>query len=80
MTQSAAKKAPVKKPVAKKTAAKKVAAKPVAAKVSVGPVYVACRSFSCNGNDYKPGDVVPEANSWARVDSWVRARYVKVGE
>ena len=68
-------KAPVKNPAAKKTAPKKVAPAPVKAD---GPVYVALRRFSCNGNDYKPGDVVPEASTWSRIETWVRARYVEL--
>lgn len=65
--------APVKKAAAKKTAKKAVA------KV-VGPVYVARKKITVKGKVFRPGDVVPDASSWTRVESWVRAGYVSLEE
>ena len=63
-------------PVAKKAAKKssKKIEKPV------GPVYIACRKLTVKGKIYRPGDVVPEANSWTRIETWVRTGYLKLEE
>ena len=45
-----------------------------------GPVYVARKSMQIGGRKIKPGEVVPEAGSWPRVESWIRAGYLDVKE
>jgi len=45
-----------------------------------GPVYVARKSMQLGGRKIKGGDVVPEAGSWPRVESWIRAGYLDVKE
>jgi len=71
-----AKKRPGRPPAAKKTAA----VKPVE-KVEVVAVpkvqYVALKDLTAGNTNYKAGDVVPEANSWLRLESWVKARWIK---
>lgn len=47
-----------------------------AAPVVAGPSYVARKTLRLNGRLIKPGTVVPEAGSWPRVESWVRAGYI----
>lgn len=46
--------------------------------VVAGPSYVARKTLRLNGRLIKPGTVVPEASSWPRVESWVRAGYIDV--
>jgi hypothetical protein len=65
--------APVKKAAAKKAAKKAVA------KV-VGPVYVARKKITVKGKVFRPGDVVPDASSWTRIESWVRTGYLSLEE
>ena len=42
-----------------------------------GPVYRALRPLVVGDKQYKPGDVVPEAATWTRVESWINARRIK---
>jgi len=35
--------------------------------------YTALRPLRCNGRDYGVGEVIEEAGSWTRIESWVRA-------
>lgn len=44
------------------------------------PVYVACRKMTVKDKVYRPGDVVPEANGWLRIDTWVHTGYLKLEE
>lgn len=39
-------------------------------------VYVARKKITIDGQIRKPGDVVPEADSLPRVESWVRSGYL----
>ena len=39
--------------------------------------YRAVRAVTVGGNSYAPGDVIPEAVTWPRVDAWVRARHIE---
>lgn len=39
--------------------------------------YVALKAMTIGGRDIKPGDPVPEAEGWTRVESWIRHRYIK---
>lgn len=41
------------------------------------PVYIAARRMQRNGEVIKIGDVLPDAASWPRLESWIRAGYVK---
>lgn len=41
-----------------------------------GVKYVARRALKVGSRRYKPGDVVPEAASWTRVEAWVRSGYI----
>jgi hypothetical protein len=45
-----------------------------------GPKYVARKSMQIGGRKIRVGDVVPEAGSWPRVESWIRAGYLDVKE
>ena len=68
-------------PAAKKAAPKKAAAPKKTEQLPaapVGPVYTARRVLTVGDKKYKPGDVVPEANGWTRVETWVRAGYIDV--
>ncbi|CAB4194561.1 hypothetical protein UFOVP1264_16 [uncultured Caudovirales phage] len=64
---------PVKKTAKKAPAKKAVAPKPE----SDQKVYVAMKPLIVDQKHYEPGDVVPEANSWLRIESWIRARFIK---
>jgi hypothetical protein len=44
---------------------------------SSDPVYVAARKMKRNGETIKVGDVIPDALAWPRLESWVRAGYLK---
>lgn len=49
------------------------------------PYYVALKHMDLtrkNGRrvHYKPGDIVPEAKDWLRVESWVRSRHLELVE
>lgn len=44
---------------------------PIAAK------YVAAKRFTYNDHVYRPGDPVPGAEGWFRVEAWVRARWLR---
>lgn len=41
-----------------------------------GVYYVAGRSYSHNGVQYQPGDVVPDAKSFRNVEAMVRSRHL----
>jgi hypothetical protein len=45
-----------------------------------GPVYRALRPLVVADKQYKIGDVVPDAASWPRIESWVRAKRVELVE
>lgn len=45
-----------------------------------GTVYVARKPMRIGERMIKVGDVVPEAGSWQRVESWVRAGFLDVKE
>jgi len=45
-----------------------------------GPVYVARKPMQIGSRKIKPGETVPEAGSWPRVESWVRAGYLDIKE
>ena len=55
------------------------AAKPAAKKV-VGPHYVALKKMQIGSRKIRPGDNVPEADSWPRVESWIRSGYIELVE
>jgi len=40
-------------------------------------VYKAVKTMVVGANTYAPGDVVPEANSWLRLESWIAARWIQ---
>jgi hypothetical protein len=42
------------------------------------PVYRAVRRLVIDGRVFEPGDVVPGAASWLRLESWVKARRVEL--
>lgn len=46
----------------------------------VGPQYVARKPMTLGVKKIKPGDLVPEAASWPRVEAWVRSGYIDVVE
>lgn len=50
------------------------------AKKPEGPRYVARKPMQIGGRKIKVGEVVPEAASWPRVESWVRSGYLNVEE
>jgi len=65
---------------AKKTAAKKAPAKKTVAPVVVEsevPQYVALKKLTSNGVEYQVGDIVPDASTWLRLESRIRARMIK---
>jgi hypothetical protein len=65
---------------AKKTAAKKAPAKKTVAPVVIEPKvpqYVALKRMTANGVDYQVGDIVPDAHTWLRLESRIRARLIK---
>lgn len=41
-----------------------------------GLKYVARRPLKIGSKKFKPGDEVPEAASWTRVEAWVRSGYI----
>lgn len=45
-----------------------------------GLTYVARKPMRVAGRMVRAGDVVPEAGSWPRVESWVRAGFLDVRE
>jgi|GEM_PF-2818119 len=51
-----------------------------AVKKPLGPQYVARKSMQIGGRKIRIGDVVPEAVSWPRIESWIRAGYLDVVE
>jgi hypothetical protein len=57
---------------------------PVEAAAAPGPTdgvtYIARKPIKIGAKKFKIGDVVPEANSWTRVESWVRSGYLDVVE
>jgi hypothetical protein len=44
------------------------------------PVYVALKVLVVGDKTYQPGEHIPEANGWLRVESWVRARRIALKE
>lgn len=42
-----------------------------------GVKYVARRQLKIGAKRFKPGDAVPEAASWTRVEAWVRSGYIE---
>lgn len=48
-----------------------------AAEKSDEPVFVAARPMKRNGVTIRVGDVIADAASWPRLESWIRAGYVK---
>lgn len=42
-----------------------------------GVRYIARRPLKIGAKRFKPGDPVPEAEGWTRVESWVRAGYIE---
>jgi hypothetical protein len=42
------------------------------------PYYRALRRLVVGKKVYKPGQVVPEATSWTRVEAWVRSRHLRL--
>lgn len=66
----------VSEPVEAVKPAKKAAKKAAKSAVKSGPVYVARKKITVKGKVYRPGDVVPEANEWTRVETWVRSGYL----
>jgi hypothetical protein len=69
---------PVRKP--RKTTAAKAAPKPKPPTAASDTKYVARKSMQIGSRKIKPGDLVPEAGSWPRVESWVRAGYLDIKE
>jgi hypothetical protein len=51
-----------------------------AAVVTGGVTYIARKPIKIGAKKFKIGDVVPEASSWTRVESWVRSGYLDVVE
>jgi hypothetical protein len=49
-------------------------------KKPAGPQYVARKPMQIGGRKIKIGDLVPEAGSWPRVESWIRSGYLDVKE
>lgn len=49
-------------------------------KKAPGPSYVARKPMQLGGRKIKIGDVVPEAGSWPRVESWIRSGYLDLVE
>ena len=45
-----------------------------------GVVYICRKPLKIGAKKFKPGDKVPEANSWTRVESWVRSGYLDAVE
>lgn len=58
---------------------RKVVKKPEIVKLA-GPKYVARKSMQIGGRKIRIGDAVPEAISWPRIESWIRAGYLDVVE
>lgn len=48
--------------------------------VASTPVYVARRPLRMGGKNYHAGDVLPGAETWTRVQTWVNAGYIKLKE
>lgn len=45
-----------------------------------GVQYIARKPLKIGEKKFKIGDVVPEANGWPRVESWLRAGYIDAVE
>ena len=59
----------------RRKAAKKAAVKPKPSKSNA--VYrCGARPLTVAGRVYAPGEVIPEASSWVRAESWERARRI----
>jgi hypothetical protein len=41
-----------------------------------GVRYIARRPLKIGSKKFKPGDPVPEAASWTRVEAWIRSGYI----
>jgi hypothetical protein len=48
------------------------------AKTPQYPYYRALKKLVVGTRTYKPGQMVPPATGWLRVESWVRSRHLKV--
>lgn len=64
----------------KKVSTAKPVAKPESVREEPGATgsvrYVARRPLKIGSKKFKPGDPVPEAASWTRVEAWVRSGYI----
>ena len=49
----------------------------IKADVSKAIVYKAVKPLTVGMHTYAPGDVVPEANNWLRIESWIAARWIQ---
>lgn len=65
--------------IRRKAVKKPAIPKPVTPELS-SPKYVARKSMQIGGRKIRIGDVVPEAVSWPRIESWIRAGYLDVVE
>lgn len=54
--------------------------KPVVEGAAGGVSYVARKPMRIGDREIRVGDVVPEAGSWPRVESWVRAGFLDARE
>jgi hypothetical protein len=43
-----------------------------------GPQYATTKRIRYRGKWYEPGEVLPGAGKWPRIESWVRTGYVKL--
>lgn len=51
-----------------------------APKTPKGPRYRALKRIRVGEKVYKPGQLVPEAKDWLRVEAWVRSRHLELAE
>jgi hypothetical protein len=49
-------------------------------KTPQGPRYRALKRIVVGNKVYKPGQLVPEAKTWTRVEAWVRSRHLELVE
>lgn len=50
---------------------------PAIIKRKAGKTFVANKRLRYQGKWYEPGDVIPGADTWPRVESWLRQGYIK---